>query len=111
MRKAWAERGQKPPASFEQELEAENAIEAPELTWLEQHYLVLFNMASSCRPVAFSGVLPIPYLVIADVLDRNLLTGTEHATALFVIRRLDEEIMKLWDIESSKPASQNRVTS
>lgn len=108
LRKVWAERGQKAPAQFEQEIEATDVVDAPELSWLEQHYLLLFNMAASCRTFSFGGALPIAYTAIADVLDRNGLTGTEHASALFVIRRMDEEVLQLWEKESSRTETRKK---
>jgi hypothetical protein len=102
MLKVWEERGQKPPLSFEQELEGEGSADQPELSWLEQQYLLVFNMASTCRPVAFSGCLPLPYLTMRGILDREGWSGSEAESAMYVVRKMDEEIMRIWDSESNK---------
>ena len=108
MRKVWEERGQKPPAAFEREVEDEDGDPTrPELDWLEQQYLVLFQLASTCRPVSFGGLLPIPFTAVAEVLERHDWTGAEFRTAAHLIRQLDSEVLEHY-ARDSKRSAKNR---
>lgn len=90
---AWKEKGIPVPASYQEALEEEGQDEEPELDWLEQQYLVLFNAASTCRPVGAVGALPLPFTAMADVLDRHGWSGTEFMTAMHMMRALDEVML------------------
>lgn len=96
---AWKEKGIKPPKGFEEELEDAEVEDAPELSWLETQYLLVFNMVATCRPIAFGGALPLPYTAICDVLDRNGWSGSEFQTAVYVVHQMDQELLRIWDAE------------
>ena len=89
---AWKEKGKAAPKAFEDELE--DALDAPELSWVERQYLDMFNLAQSCRPASFSGVMPIPYLVVAEVLERNGYYGSDAKNALYVISAMDSVVIE-----------------
>ena len=93
MTAAWAEKGVAVPAEYLEAVEEEGVAEAPELDWLEQQYVSLFNEASTCRPPAFNGAVPIPYTAIAEVLDRNGWAGAEFTTAVYLLRKMDSEML------------------
>ena len=93
MEAAWAEKGVEVPAEYREAVEEEGLIDAPELDWLEQQYVALFNEASTCRPPAFSGAVPIPFTALAVVLDRNGWSGAEFTTAIYLLRAMDAEML------------------
>jgi hypothetical protein len=93
MQAAWKERGQKPPVHFQEVIEEEGLDDQPELDYLEMGYLRIYNAAATCRPSAYGGVLPLPYTVIAEVLDRHLYGGSEFETAMQVVRAMDEVVL------------------
>jgi hypothetical protein len=94
---AWKEKGKAAPKQFQEELD--DAMDVPELSWLEQQYLQVFNMAATCRPSAFGGVAPLPYLVVAEVLDRNGYVGEDFRTAMYVIGELDKVVVEHYSKE------------
>lgn len=93
MVRAWKERGQEVPEAYRETLEEEGRDDEPELCWLEQQYLALFNVASTCRPAGMGGVLPLPFTAIAEVLDRHGWEGAEFHTAAHVLRAMDTEML------------------
>lgn len=93
MEAAWAEKGVKAPAAFQQAIEESGLDDEPELDWLEQQYVTLFNVASTCRPSSYAGVAPIPYTAIAEVLDRHGWAGAEFTTAAHLLRLMDVEML------------------
>jgi hypothetical protein len=86
---AWKERGQKPPKQFVEAVSEEGLEDEPELDWVEQQIVVLFSVASTCRPVSMGGALPIPYTAVAEVLDRHGWSGPEFHTAAHLLRLMD----------------------
>ena len=95
MEKVWEERGQTPPAHFLEEVE--EAQDEPELDYLENQYLYLFHLASTCRPAAFAGVLPIPHTIMVTIARQEGYQGSEIRTVCGLLREMDGVLLEHWN--------------